>query len=145
MTFVDRVKLKILGASSISSFYIGCDSSVYTDRNGRKQAKYILMFITHYDSNKGGGWLKEEYILPEFGNLKQRLLTEANYAIGLGIEVINLVGTRKLEIHFDINPDPRHKSHVAVKEALAYAKGVGLTPKIKPDSFAASHAADQLT
>lgn len=162
MTFEEKALQKIREASASSSFYIGCDSSVYTkelkDKDGQyivdkktgkvkveKYAKYILMFIVHYDSNKGGGWIKEEYILPEYGNLKQRLLNEANFAIGLAANVIEHVGNRPLEVHLDINPDPKHKSHVAVKEALAYAKGMGLDAKIKPDSFAASHAADQLT
>ena len=159
--FKERVKERILKASKSSSFYIGSDSSVYRrdrrdkhgnvlrDKNGKvlvdKYAKYSLIFIIHYDSNKGCGWEQTVYELPEYGNLKQRLLNEANYAIGLAVEIMDLIGDRHLEVHFDINPDPRHKSNVAVKEALAYARGMGLDARIKPEAFAASYAADKLT
>jgi predicted RNase H-related nuclease YkuK (DUF458 family) len=38
-----------------------------------------------------------------------------------------------------------YKSNVAVKEALGYVKGtLGIDAKIKPDSFAATHAADHV-
>jgi predicted RNase H-related nuclease YkuK (DUF458 family) len=48
-----------------------------------------------------------------------------------------------MEVHLDINPDPKHKSNVAVKEALGWVKGsLNLDAKIKPASFAATHAAD---
>lgn len=143
--FTEKVLQAIKNASSTSTFYIGCDSSVSRYADGRKFARYVLVFITHKDSSKGAGILHEEYILPEYGNLKQRLLNEANFAIGLASEVIDHIGTRKLEVHLDINPDPRHKSNVAVKEALAYAKGLGLEAKVKPHSFAAAHAADHFT
>jgi predicted RNase H-related nuclease YkuK (DUF458 family) len=55
------------------------------------------------------------------------------------------VGDRHFEVHIDINPNPRYKSNVAVKEALGYVKGnLGIDAKIKPDAFAAMHAADHL-
>lgn len=97
------------------------------------------------NSANGAKILYHDCTLPEYGNLKQRLLQEANFAIGTATEVVDLLQGRKLEIHLDINPNPKHKSNVAVKEALAYAKGMGLDAKIKPHSFAASHAADHWT
>lgn len=145
MTFTEKVLKAIQEASSSSSFYIGCDSSVNRHADGRKFAKYIVVFIVHKDSSRGASILHQEYTLPEFGNLKQRLLNEANFAISLASEIVEHIGSRKLEIHLDINPDPRHKSNVAVKEALAYAKGMGLEAKVKPHSFAAAHAADHFT
>lgn len=145
MEFIDKVKKAIREASDTSSFYIGCDSSVSRVRAGKKEAHYVVVFIVHMNSANGAKIIHQDYKLPEYGNLKQRLLQEANFAISLAAEVVDLLKDRKLEIHLDINPSPRHKSNVAVKEALAYAKGMGLTAKIKPHSFAASHAADHLT
>jgi predicted RNase H-related nuclease YkuK (DUF458 family) len=50
-----------------------------------------------------------------------------------------------MEVHLDINPNPKHKSSIAVKEALGWVKGsLGIDAKIKPDSFAATHAADHV-
>jgi predicted RNase H-related nuclease YkuK (DUF458 family) len=81
----------------------------------------------------------------DFGNLRQRLITEAGFAIEAATEIVDVIGNRHLEIHLDINPDPKHKSNIAVKEALGYVKGTtGLDAKIKPESFAATHAADHV-
>ena len=87
----------------------------------------------------------ESVDLPDYGNLKQRLLNEVMYAITAATEVIDVVGDRHIEVHLDINPNPAHKSNVAVKEALGYVKGqLGLDAVIKPHAFAATHAADHL-
>jgi predicted RNase H-related nuclease YkuK (DUF458 family) len=48
-----------------------------------------------------------------------------------------------MEIHLDLNPSPNHKSNIAVKEAIGWVRGsFGFDPMIKPESFAATHAAD---
>jgi predicted RNase H-related nuclease YkuK (DUF458 family) len=81
--------------------------------------------------------------MPDYGNLKQRLLTEVQMAVSTATEILDVLGDRHLEVHIDVNPDPKHKSNVAVKEALGWVKGsLGLDAKIKPHSFAATHAAD---
>lgn len=143
--FIEKIKKAITEASASSSFYIGCDSSVSRKREGHKEAHYVIVFIVHMNSANGAKIIHYDCKLPEYGNLKQRLLNEANFAISTAAEIVDLLDGRKLEIHLDINPNPKHKSNVAVKEALAYAKGMGLDAKVKPHSFAASHAADHLT
>ena len=68
---------------------------------------------------------------------------EVQLAVAAATEVIDVLGDRHMEVHLDINPDPKHKSNVAVKEALGWVKGsLNLDAKIKPASFAATHAAD---
>jgi predicted RNase H-related nuclease YkuK (DUF458 family) len=72
-------------------------------------------------------------------------MTEVNYAIAAATEIIEVLDGRHMEIHLDINPNPKHKSSVAVKEALGWVKGtLGLDAIVKPHSFAASHAADHV-
>lgn len=135
----------VLAASETSSFYIGCDSSVTRSKDGRKIARYVVVFITHKNSKNGCSIIYDEFIQEDFGNLKQRLLNEVSYALQVATQVVDLLKGRKLEIHLDINPNPSYKSHAAIKEALAYVKGMGLEAKVKPHSFAATHAADHLT
>jgi len=95
------------------------------------------------DSKRGCKLFHNSVDMPDYGNLRQRLLNEVMYAIEAATEIIDHLGDRHLEIHLDVNPDPKHKSSVAVKEALGYVKGtLGLDAKIKPASFAATHAAD---
>ncbi len=138
----DKVRQAILESSPQSSVYIGCDSIRYK-KKGQWFAKYSTVVILHMDSKKGCKLFQESVDMPDYGNLKQRLLTEVQLAVTAATEVIDVLGSRHMEVHLDINPDPKHKSNVAVKEALGWVKGsLGLDAKVKPASFAATHAAD---
>lgn len=139
-----QAKQAIRASSQSSSIYIGADSIRYR-KNGQWWAKYSTVIVLHLDSKHGCKLFHRSIDLPDYGSLKQRLLTEVTYAIEAASEVIEEVGDRHLEIHIDVNPSPKHKSSIAVKEALGYVKGsLGIDAVIKPDSWAASHAADHL-
>jgi predicted RNase H-related nuclease YkuK (DUF458 family) len=76
--------------------------------------------------------------------MRPRLLAEVGDAIAAGLEILDTIGTRSFEIHLDINRGAMHKSSVLVKEATGYVMGtLGIEPKLKPDSFAASSVADR--
>lgn len=140
--WIDDAKAAILESSKDSSVYIGADS-IRHKRNGQWYAKYSTVIVVHMDSKRGCKLFHNSVDMPDYGNLRQRLLNEVMYAIEAATEVIDHLGNRHLEIHLDVNPDPKHKSSVAVKEALGYVKGtLGIDAKIKPASFAATHAAD---
>jgi predicted RNase H-related nuclease YkuK (DUF458 family) len=139
---IEEAKQAILDSSPESSVYIGCDSIRFR-KNKQWYAKYSTVVIVHMDSKKGCRLFHESVDMPDYGNLKQRLLTEVQYAVATATEIIEVLGNRHMEIHLDINPDPKHKSNVAVKEALGWVKGsLNMDAKIKPASFAATHAAD---
>jgi predicted RNase H-related nuclease YkuK (DUF458 family) len=140
----DQAKEAILNSSETSSVYVGADS-IRFKRNGQWFAKYSTVIILHMDSKHGGKIFHKNVEMRDFGNLRQRLITEAGYAIEAATAIIDVIGQRKLEIHLDLNPNPRYKSNIAVKEALGYVKGsTGIDAKVKPDSFAATHAADHV-
>lgn len=139
---IEQAKQAILDSSPQSSVYIGCDSIRFR-KNKIWYAKYSTVVIVHMDSKHGCRLFHESVDMPDYGNLKQRLLTEVQMAVSTATEVLDVLGDRHMEIHLDINPNPQHKSSVAVKEALGWVKGsLGLDAKIKPSSFAATHAAD---
>lgn len=139
---IEEAKQAILDSSQQSSVYIGCDSIRFR-KNNMWYAKYSTVVIVHMDSNRGCKLFHESVDMPDFGNLKQRLLNEVQMAVLAATSIIDVIGDRHMEIHLDINPNPKHKSSVAVKEALGWVKGsLGLDAKIKPSSFAATHAAD---
>ena len=141
-SWIDDAKAPILESSQNSSVYIGADS-IRHKKNGQWYAKYSTVIVVHMDSKRGCKLFHNSVDMPDYGNLRQRLLNEVMYAIEAATEIIDHLGDRHLEIHLDVNPDPKHKSSVAVKEALGYVKGtLGLDAKIKPASFAATHAAD---
>lgn len=139
---IEEAKQAILDSSKESSVYIGCDS-IRFKKNKMWYAKYSTVIIVHMDSKHGCRLFHESVDLPDYGNLKQRLLNEVQMAVMAATEIVDVLGDRHMEIHLDINPNPKHKSSVAVKEALGWVKGsLGLDAKIKPASFAATHAAD---
>jgi predicted RNase H-related nuclease YkuK (DUF458 family) len=140
----EEAKRAISDSSPTSSVYIGADSIRYKKKD-QWWAKYSTVIVLHIDSKHGCKLFHRSVDMPDYGSLKQRLLTEVMYAIEAASEVIEEVGNRHLEIHIDVNPSPRHKSSIAVKEALGYVKGsLGLDAVIKPESWAATHAADHL-
>ena len=139
---IEEAKQAILDSSKESSVYIGCDS-IRFKKNKMWYAKYSTVIIVHMDSKHGCPLFHESVDMPDYGNLKQRLLNEVQMAVMAATEIVDVLGDRHMEIHLDINPNPKHKSSVAVKEALGWVKGsLGLDAKIKPASFAATHAAD---
>lgn len=141
----DEAREAILNSSESSSVYIGADSIRYKNKAGIWFAKYSVVIILHVDSKHGAKLFHKTHVERDFGNLRQRLMTEAGYAIEAATQILDVLGDRKLEIHLDINPSPKYKSNVAVKEALGYVKGsTGIDAKVKPESFAATHAADHV-
>ena len=140
----DAAREAILNSSESSSVYIGADS-IRFKKNGQWFARYSTVIILHVDSNHGAKLFHKTVEMRDFGNLRQRLITEAGFAIDAASAILDVIGDRKIEVHLDINPNPRHKSSIAVKEALGYVKGtIGIDAKIKPESFAATHAADHV-
>ena len=140
----DEARHAILNSSETSSVYVGADS-IRFKRNGLWFAKYSTVVILHMDSKHGGKIFHKNVEMRDFGNLRQRLITEAGFAIDAATAILDVIGQRKLEIHLDLKPNPRYKSNIAVKEALGYVKGsTGIDAKVKPDSFAATHAADHV-
>lgn len=78
--------------------------------------------------------------------LNQRMLREVQASINVGYEIwplLDLYGVT-MEIHADINADPRHESNVAMGDALGYIIGMGWDAKVKPDAYAASKGADKM-
>lgn len=143
-TYIDEARKAIQASSLESSVYIGCDS-IRFKKNGLWHARYSTVIIVHMDSNRGCKLFYDSQVMQDFGVIKQRMLNEVMFAVNAAMEIIDDIGNRHFELHIDINPNPKHKSNVAVKEALGYVRGnLGIEAKIKPHAFAAMHAADHL-
>lgn len=137
----EDAKEAIKRSSADSSVYIGCDS-IRFKKNGVWYAKYATVVVVHKESRRGCNVFYDAQILRDYGDLKTRLLTETNFAIQAATDVLDELGERHLEIHLDLNGDPRHKSNIAVREAVGWVMGMGFEAKIKPYGWAATHAAD---
>lgn len=132
---------EISRSSKESAIYIGCDSQVYY-KSGIRYADYSTVVVLHVDSKHGCKLFHNSVRIKDFSNMRARLLTEVQYALEAFYAIEDVIKERKLEIHLDVNPDLRYASSSVTSEALGWVRGLGLTAKIKPESFAASRAAD---
>ena len=139
---IEEAKEAIRRSSKESSVYIGCDS-IRFKKDKVWYARYSTVVVLHFDTKHGCKLFHNSVVLPDYGNMKQRLLTEVGYAVEAASELIEVIGDRHMEIHLDINTNAKHKSNVAVKEALGYVRGsFGFDPILKPHAWASTHAAD---
>lgn len=140
---LDLIRDYISASSMATSVYIGCDSVRHKDRSRKWVASYSLVVVVHHDTKKGCKLFGTIIKLPDYGNLRQRLMQEVYYVSELGLELVEAIGERPFEIHIDVNPDENHASSTVIKEACGYIRGMlNMDPKTKPEATAASTAAD---
>lgn len=140
------------GPNDIWRISVGTDSQ----RDGRKYkfATVILISVKEDLGNgvlkgKGGKMIDATYHLPVHGKNKEgvneRMLIEVGKSIEIAFEISPVLETHgiKMEIHADINADPRWESNKALSHAVGYILGMGYEFKIKPDAWAASYGGDR--
>lgn len=151
MTWTDKAREAILRSSKESTVYIGADSVRYKkglNRDGSDKwfARYAVVIVVHKDSCHGCNVFSNVTVLPDYARssdqLRQRLLMEVQLSLDAFTAIEDVLGGRHLEIHLDVNPDPKHESNIVAKEAAGWVMGMGLDAKIKPQAWAASTAAD---
>jgi predicted RNase H-related nuclease YkuK (DUF458 family) len=78
--------------------------------------------------------------------LKERLLIEVSRSIDIAYHLCPLFDKYRteLEVHADINTNPRFGSNTALSEAMGYILSMGFTFKAKPDAHAASCCANKV-
>ena len=117
--------------------HIGTDSL----QCGREtQFVTVVAVLTEHS---GGRAAYSRVIVPRMTSLRQRLLKEVWLSVELGMQ-LNHVIKGDLTIHVDANPSEKHMSSRYVQELVGLAVGQGFKAVIKPDSWAATHAADHI-
>lgn len=144
---LERVRDYILNCSRESKIYIGGDSERFL-HNDKWYADYATVVVIHVDGNKGckifGEITRERDYDQKVGRPSTRLMNEVAKVANLYYRLADVIGDRPCEIHLDINPDDRYGSSCVVTQAVGYIMGTcNMRPKIKPDAFAASIAADR--
>lgn len=132
-----------------TKIYFGCDS-VRTRRNGRWYANFATVFIVHINGKNGCRLFSHLSTEPDYDLRKERpkmrMMKEVQKVCELYSQLIPFIDEFAIEVHLDINTDPKFGSNCAATEAAGYVLGVtGLAEdqiKLKPDSFAASFGAD---
>jgi predicted RNase H-related nuclease YkuK (DUF458 family) len=129
-----------------SKVYIGCDSERII-KDGIWYADYTSVVVVHHAGRKGckifGDTTREQDYDAKSSRPSLRLMNEVYRVSELYLKLNELVYA-EIEIHLDINPNKEHNSSLVVQQAVGYIKGVCMVePKIKPEAFAASSAADR--
>lgn len=141
--FEMKEMLSLIEASSASSsIYVGTDS--LRIKKKKKHHRFVTVVIIHFDSCKGATWFTKHSTETREMSMKERLLTEVYLSVATALEIAPAVGDRNFEVHVDVNPNEKHRSHVAHREATAYVVGQGFKMVSKPDSFAATISADRV-
>jgi len=146
---VEEVKEFIRNSSDASNIYIGADSERYRGRNDQWYADYTVAIVVHHDGSRGckvfGKVTTERDYDKRHDRPSYRLMNEVYRASEMYIELFEAIGDRHCEVHLDINPDEMHGSSCVIQQATGYIRGMcGFAPKVKPEAFAASYAADRL-
>lgn len=115
--------------------HIGTDS---LQVNRYTQFVTVVAILTPH---KGGRAVYCREISPRIASLRERLLKEVWKSVELGMQLAPVVGG-ELNIHVDANPSERHMSSKYVQELVGLVVGQGFKALIKPESWAATHAAD---
>lgn len=139
----DEVREFIENSSETTAVYIGCDSQLHRKR-GKSRVSYARTIMVHIDGNKGCKLFGDVIVEQGNGAMEHRLFREVEIVLGVYEEIKDACGDRKFEIHLDVNPDPKYKSNSVLSATTGWVRGVtGIDPKVKPEAFAASYAADR--
>lgn len=135
---VEDIEKFVLDASNAGqAVHIGTDSL----QTGRyTQFVTVVVVLTPH---KGGRAAYSREIVPRIVSLRERLLKEVWRSVELGMTFANKL-KGELSIHVDANPSEKHMSSRYVQELVGLVVGQGFKALIKPDSWAATHAADHV-
>jgi predicted RNase H-related nuclease YkuK (DUF458 family) len=146
---IEEVREFIGKSSATSNIYIGADSERYRGRDDQWYADYTVAIVVHLDGSRGckvfGQVSTERDYDKRHDRPSFRLMNEVYKASAMYIDLFEVIGDRHVEVHLDINPDELHGSSCVIQQATGYIRGMcGFAPKVKPEAFAASYAADRL-
>ena len=146
---IDEVREFIQNSSESTRIYIGADSERYRGKDELWYADYTVAVVVHYDGSRGckvfGSVSTERDYDKRHDRPAYRLMNEVYKAAQLYMDLVEAIGDRHFEVHLDINPDLIHGSSCVVQQAVGYIRGTcNVTPRVKPEAFAASYAADRM-
>ena len=145
---IDEVKAFIEEQSPETKIYIGGDSERFNIGNDW-YADYTLAVVVHIDGKHGckifGEVQRERDWDQKKDRPRMRLMNEVMKIAELYLKLQDVLETRDVQIHLDINPDERYGSSCVIQEATGYIRGMcNVVPMVKPQAFAASYCADRL-
>lgn len=119
--------------------------AVHVGTDSLQTGKYtqFVTVVVILTPQKGGRVAYKRSVVPRIKALRQRLLEETWRSVELALQLTGDV-PGELTVHIDANPVQTHKSSAYVQELVGMVVGSGFKALIKPNSWAASHAADHV-
>lgn len=126
--------------------YLGCDS-VRVKTGDKWYARYATVCIVHMNGNKGCRVFSHISREPDYDAKKNRpsirLMHEVTKVCQLWEQLKPFIDGFDVEIHLDLNRDPKYGSNCVATQAAGYVLGVtGIDPVLKPDAWASSIGGD---
>lgn len=141
-----------LSLNHILKISIGTDS--HRSNKGYKFATVILITVKEDMGNgiivgRGGKIISSTYHInmPKKNKegVNERMLIEVSKSIEVAYQIAPILDQygMKMEIHADINTDPKWESNKALSQAIGYILGMGYEFKVKPMAWAATYCGDK--
>jgi len=115
----------------------GRDVHVGTDSLQAGKSTFFVTVCVVLNPPKGGRVAYTRTVVPRISSLRERLSKEVWMSVELGLQFSALP-----TVHIDANPNERHMSSKYLQELVGMVVGQGFECRYKPDSWAATHAAD---
>ncbi len=137
---VEKILIAETEAGNKIKVCIGTDSQRY---EGEFEFATVILFLR---KGKGGFMLINNDRLKSTPKIKERMLMEATRSIEIAYHLCELFEkyNTELEVHADINTNPKFASNTSLSEAMGYIVSMGFEFKAKPDAFAASCCANKV-
>ncbi len=118
---------------------IGTDSQV---RGKTCEFATVIVFVREH---RGGFMFIHNESTQRKMSIKERMLKEVYKSIDIAYELCDLFDLYEveMEVHADINTNPKFKSNEALQEAMGYILSMGFAFKAKPEAFASSSCANK--
>lgn len=122
--------------------------SVGTDSNVRKnKCVFSTAICLHGARNQNGARyfiMRNKISSKTYSTLLQRITTEVQKSVDLGLRLVESCPGIAIEIHLDVSGSDKKEGTSKFSDMLVgYARGSGFKCRVKPDAFAASSVADK--
>jgi predicted RNase H-related nuclease YkuK (DUF458 family) len=119
---------------------VGSDSQAYRDHIAYATVVVVIR------EGKGGFMFIRNLKGTKKISIKERMIKEVTMSVEVAYDICHILDAHgvELEVHADINTDPKFESNVALKDAMGYILGMGFVFKAKPYAFASSSCADKV-
>ena len=137
---VEKILIAEIESGNAIKVCIGTDSQIYGDEF---EFATVILFLR---KGKGGFMLINNDTLKAKPKIKERMLMEATRSIEIAYHLCELFEkyNTELEVHADINTNPRFASNTSLSEAMGYIVSMGFKFKAKPEAYAASCCANKV-